>query len=197
MPEKKTHKASHKKITKTSPKSTPTKTPHTENKVEELEKKIGELEKKFGLLNKFLKQKWMKDFLNSKAINDINKTFKPNLKTIFTVVGVLAFISAIMSFFGFFGVLGLGAFGISRGFILIMAILLLVSTVISLLTGIGLFKSKKRLPFVILLSFFFQILMLIVSSLSRGYRAGNLWISFIVITALLILVLKNKSYFNK
>lgn len=179
---------------KTTAKKTST---HHDTKVEGLEKKMGELDKKFGFVNKLLKQKRMKDLLGAKAVNDVNKALKPALTTIFIVIAVLAFISALASFFGVFGMIGLGAFGISGGFIFMMIILLLLATILSLLTGIGLIKKKTRLPSVLFLNFGLQIILLIVSSMSRGVSSGSQWLSFVVMLALLLVVLKNKSYFNK
>lgn len=127
---------------------------------------------------------------------DINKLIKPHLNVIFLIVAIYAFLATLISVLAFFGLLGLAAFGFGRGFILIMSVLVLLSALLSLLTGIGLIKKKRWLPSLILVGFGLQILSIIISLISSGSSGVMTWISMIVYGLVTLVVLKNRSYFK-
>lgn len=165
--------------------------------IEKIDKKISEIEHKFNFVDKLFNQKWMKEILASKIVEDTNNKLKWNLSTIFTVVAVLSLILAWVSVLWFFGLLGLASFGFGRGYILIMSVFALLSAVFALLIGVGLLKKKKRLPFVILVNFAVQLFIIIVSLVTTSVASGMTRVNLVVMIALLLLILKNRSYFNK
>ncbi|MFA6256249.1 MAG: hypothetical protein WC606_03625 [Candidatus Absconditabacterales bacterium] len=179
--------------------------------LDKVEKKIDHNMEKImnkGFVQKFLNLKIVKDILGAHFVNDINHKLQPYLKTIFTIVGRISLITGIIGIFSFLiSLSGLG-FMFSLGFgiglrVSIYVLLAIAFSVLSLFTGIGMIRFKKRVTSLVILGFAVSVLSFIISFIPVGlysYKSygsfGGNFFNLLITFILLILILKNENMFK-
>ena len=183
-----------------------------EETLDKVERKIDHTMEKVmnkWFVHKFANHKIIKNILGNHVVTESNHKLQPYLKTIFTIVGRISLITWIIGIFSFLiSLSGLG-FMFSLGFgiglrVLLYVLLAIIFSVLSLFTGIGMIRFKKRVLSLVILWFLVSAISFLLSLIPVGlysYRSyGSFWWSLfnlLITFVLLILILKNEHMFTK
>ncbi|MCX6824305.1 MAG: hypothetical protein NT085_04210, partial [candidate division SR1 bacterium] len=161
-----------------------------------------------GIFTTFLNHKIVKNILGYHFVHDVNHKIQPYLKTIFTIVGRISLITGIVGIFSFLiSLSGLGfmfSLGFGIGIRVLIAILLAIAfSLLSLFTGIGMIRFKKRVISLAILGFSVSALSFLISLIPVGlysYKSygsfGGSFFNLLITFVLLVLILKNEHMFK-
>lgn len=185
-----------------------------EETLDKAEKKVddvmGKITKKWDrLTQRFLNASWFKNILNFPMVTEANKKLQPYLKIIFMVIGWISLVAWIIGVFSFLiSLSGLGfMFSLWVGIglrVLIYIFIALAFSLISLLTGIGMLRGKKRVVPLVIFGIAVCVFSLVVSIIPVGlysYKSyGSFWgslFNLLLTFVLLLFVVKNQQMFTK
>lgn len=167
------------------------KTKEIEHIVEEdIEEKLQEFAKS-TFMKKFESFEFIKNLLKSPCLAELLKKLGDKINNIFKFFGIVSLIAGIRGVIAIFG----------HWHVALEAVSILLLGIVGIFQGLGLWFSKKRTEFVLLIHILvfiiLSILMLFVHHYVLFGGLGNsLWI-FVILFTLLILVLKKRDMFSK
>ncbi len=153
-----------------------------------------------GFVEKVVNNSVVSGILNSSSFESVNKTIRPHMGTIMTVLGVLAIIAGILWLLGIIAMLGTLFGWVFAWAFLIIFLFSLIGVLFTLFQGYGMVTKKRWFPSLMLVAFGWSILSLILQELFRwgmvGYRSGNYLFMLIISLIVMLFVLKNRDIFT-